>query len=253
MSGKSPALNASTDSQVMTWPGRVLAAEDLRRLGTGYRELLVSPQTIVTPLAAELLRSNGIQLKRQKSETQKEHNATAPKPWGYAVDGPHTLVPAVVQSLSREGIELKELVPIGAEQAAPGQSKPEANLVRWASAVAECIAQGECRCGIVFCQDAPLVSCVANKKAGLRAAPVMTPPQAARAVQSLGANLIAVEPSGKTFHELRQILRTVCKADGPLCPAGVADVLLELENASRSAQSGHGSDKKGGCTCGSHR
>ena len=72
-----------------------------------------------------------------------------------------------------------------------------------------------------------LVCCVANKVPGLRAAAVTTVAQAARATHSLGANLLAVEMPGRTYFEVRQILRAVCGAGA--CPDTVAGTLRELD------------------------
>jgi hypothetical protein len=46
---------------------------------------------------------------------------------------------------------------------------------------------------------------------------------------ALGANLIAVEVPGRTFFEVRQIVRTLCQAGTPVCPAGVSCTLTELD------------------------
>jgi hypothetical protein len=51
---------------------------------------------------------------------------------------------------------------------------------------------------------------------------------AARATLSLAANLLAVEMPGRTFFEVRQILRTLIAAPGA-CPGGVACTLRELD------------------------
>jgi ribose 5-phosphate isomerase RpiB len=95
--------------------------------------------------------------------------------------------------------------------------------------LAECVARGDCQGGIVFCQDPGLVCCVSNKVAGLRAVVVSSAASAARAALSLAANFVAVEMPGRTFFELRQILRTLCTTDARACPAGVACTLQELD------------------------
>jgi ribose 5-phosphate isomerase RpiB len=120
-------------------------------------------------------------------------------------------------AVEREGFALRELT---------AAADP---VCRWARAVAECVARSECRGGVVFCADPGLVCCVANKVAGLRAVAVSTVGQAARATLSLGANLVAVEMPGRTFFEVRQILRTLCLCGEPACPPGVACTLQELE------------------------
>jgi len=99
--------------------------------------------------------------------------------------------------------------------------------------VAECVAAGTCQGGVVFCADPGLVCCVANKFAGLRAVPVLSVAQAARATLSLAANLLAVEMPGRTFFEVRQILRLLCAGPGACCPPDVLATLTELEHAHR--------------------
>ena len=120
--------------------------------------------------------------------------------------------------MQQDGVELKEL---------PCDGKGSA--CEWSRAVAECVARGECRGGVVFCQDPGLVCCVANKVAGLRGVAVITVAQAARAVLTLGPNLVAVEMPGRTFFEIRQILRVLCEPGQTACPPGVACTLRELD------------------------
>ena len=215
MSGNGRVPEASTDGQVLHWPGRVLAADDLRRSLNGRRELVLSPGTVITPLAREQLRDGGVRVVRQARE---EAPAPAAVPWGYAQDRPHPVVRSAVQALEHDGLRVREL-----------QSAGDGLVCRWARAVAECLARGECAGGVLFCQDPGLVCCVANKVPGLRAVAVTTVGQAARATLTLGANLLAVEMPGRTFFEVRQILRTLYTANPTGCPDGVACTLRELD------------------------
>src|SRR5207244_4866701 len=138
------------------------------------------------------------------------------RPWGATADRAHPVVQSAVQAMERAGFAMKELPSPGKEPAC-----------RWARAIAECVARAECRGGVFFCQDPGLVCCVANKVRGLRAVPVVTVLQAARATLTLGANLVAVEVPGRTFVAAREILRTLCLAGDPACPDGVARTLPE--------------------------
>jgi hypothetical protein len=213
MSTNGQPVTADAEGRVLRWPGRVFTLEDVRRNLNGHRELVLTPRTVVTPSAAEELRNGGIQVTWQPAQP-----VTHQRPrWGYAQERPLPVVRSAVQSLNREGIELHEL--------ANGEREPG----RWAQALAECVRRGECRGGVVFCQDPGLVCCVANKVNGLRAVSVVTVLQAARATLTLGANLVAVEVPGRTFFEVRQILRTLCLAGDPACPDGVACTLRELD------------------------
>jgi hypothetical protein len=138
--------------------------------------------------------------------------------WGYAQDRPYAWVESAVRGLARDGIGL---------QALPALSKELP--CRWAKALAECVAKGECHGGVLFCNDPGLVCCVANKVAGLRAVPVVTIAQMGQALLTLGANLVAVEMPGRTFFEVRQILRLACSGRNGGCPDGVACTLQELD------------------------
>jgi ribose 5-phosphate isomerase RpiB len=137
--------------------------------------------------------------------------------WGFGQDRSHAMVQAAVRVLAREGVPLREL------SCAPGDAS-----CHWAKAVAECLANGECQGGVLFCADPGLVACVANKVAGVRAVPVTTVGQSARATLTLAANLLVVEMPGRTFFEVRQILRTLITS-GARCPDGVACTLRELD------------------------
>jgi hypothetical protein len=213
MSANGRALGSSTSGPVLHWPKRVLAVADLRDSLNGQRELVLAPHTVVTPLAGEELRHRGIRVTRSTPELA---GAGGPV-WGYGQDRPHGLVRSAVQALARDGLRVRELPP--AEGVLP---------CRWARAVAQCVAAGECAGGVVFCEDPGLVCCVANKVAGLRAVAVTTVGQAARATWTLAANLLAVEMPGRTFYEVRQILRLL--SDGRSgCPDGVACTLRELD------------------------
>jgi ribose 5-phosphate isomerase RpiB len=214
MAANGQVREASADGEVLRWTGRVLTALDLRHSLNGHRELALSARTVITPLAAEEIRANGIRVSRRPVEDQPAASVR----WGYAQERPHAIVQSAVQALERQGMLFRQL-----------RSPEQTSSCRWARAVAECVARGECAGGVVFCDDAGLLCCVANKLAGLRAAVANSVEQAARATLTLGANLLVVELLGRTFFEVRQILRTCHSVDVPACPAGVACTLEELD------------------------
>lgn len=201
--------------EVLRWAGRLLSSDDLRRHLNGHRELVLPTRAIITPLAVEELRNRGVQVRREEPA-----NTTKKDRIGVAQERPDPAVNSAVQALGREGIDIESL---------EGCSGPACD---WARKLAECIAKGECQAGVLFCGDAGLVCCVANKVRGVRAASATGVLQAAKLLSSLGANLLAVEMPGRTFFEVRQILRNVAQANAR-CPDGVACTLEELEHAHR--------------------
>jgi hypothetical protein len=143
---------------------------------------------------------------------------TSSQPWGIGHDRPYPMVSSAVQTLAREKFAFRDL-------SMPANQLP----CRWAEEVARCVASGECTAAVLFCADPGLVACVANKLAGLRAVPVATIAQAARATLTLAANLLVVEMPGRTFFEIRQMLRMMTTSVS-VCPVEVAVTLEELES-----------------------
>lgn len=206
---------ATADGRVLRWPERVVTAVALERRLNGHHELVLPASAILTPAAADHLRGRGVRISRQAPEVASAAPAAT---WGYSQDRLYPLVGSAVRSLDREGLSWKDLT--HCDRQSP---------CRWARAVAECVARGECQGGVVFCEDPGLVCCVANKVAGLRAVTANTIGAAARATLTLGANLLIVEMPGRTFFEVRQILRILCQLGRPVCQPGVACTLTELD------------------------
>jgi ribose 5-phosphate isomerase RpiB len=196
-----------SDSGALLWSKRVFAADDARRSLNGHRRLVLPRSAVLTPLAAEELRQAGVEVVRE--------GAPQTVAVGVGADRPYPLVRTAMQALGRDGIALVDL------------PSCEGGACDWARAVAACVGAGTCRGGVVFCGDPGLLCCVANKVPGLRAVAVTGVGQAARAAHGLGANLLAVEMPGRTFFEVRQLLRSLVAA--PPCPDGVACVLRGLD------------------------
>lgn len=211
MAEKEIAESASAN-HVLRWSKPVLSLAELRPSLNGHREIVVPPRAIVTPLALEELRASGISVRRETGTPQTEAKSVL----GLAQERPFPMVRSAVQALEREGQRFQEL-----------RTNAPAGECRWAQELANCVARGECTGGVIFCGDGGLVCCVANKVAGLRAVPIISVAQAGRAILTLGANLLAVEMPGRTYFEVRQILRIL--AGKPQCPPGVACTLEELD------------------------
>jgi hypothetical protein len=118
-------------------------------------------------------------------------------------------------SLRREGLMVRDLTLAGGPHL-------------WAREVAEAVAHGRLSAAVVFCSVPCVAACVANKVPGVRAASVSTIGQACLATLELAANLLVVEMPGRTFYEIKQLLRTI-HDPGAACPDHVARTLQELD------------------------
>ncbi len=140
--------------------------------------------------------------------------ATSSAAWAVSSDRPYAYVEAALRTLAREGVKAREMGLVG-------------DPARWARDLAEQVASGGVKAAVVFCLGPGLAACVANKVPGVRAVPVSTIAQANQAALDVAPNLLAVEMPGRTFFEVRQMLRIMFQ-DVP-CPAGLAEALREAE------------------------
>lgn len=218
------------------WTSRLVTADGLRESLNGERELVVTPRTVITPLAADHLKANGVRVVRREEnvKTQANDEEKLSGGWGYVLERPDPRVASVLQSLKREGVNLQEL-----SISRQAQGECEIRACGLAREAAEVVSRGDNMGAIVFCIDPLLVSCIANKVKGIRAAAIASPAQASQAVKGLGVNFLALGIGQQTFFEVRQILRCVC--GGPsACPGAVVEILKGLERGCQCQSKAHG-------------
>ncbi len=81
------------------------------------------------------------------------------------------------------------------------------------------ICTGEADGVLAVCGAAETVACLANRNPKLRAAVLSTAVELSSLVKQLGPNFLAVNPQGKSFMELRNLLRSVASLGKPMEPA----------------------------------
>lgn len=79
------------------------------------------------------------------------------------------------------------------------------------------IATAECDGVVIFTEQAELIACKANRHERVRAAVIQNSKQWEHVVRTLGANVVCISPVGRTFIELRNLLRD-CAAIKPAVP-----------------------------------
>jgi len=207
------SMTPTNSTSVLCWPKKVLSADDLRRHLTNQRELLLLPRTVITPLAVDELKAKGVHIQWQAGPGLSEAKPwDRTQSWLYVRETTDTTIDVAVAALARDGVKL---TPFDIER------------TPWIARFAETIVEKECG-GVALVSVPELVVCIGNKIAGIRAATVNNVLQVSRAQETLGANLFAIDGSGKTFFELRQMLRTIT-ADAPKCSDDLAKTLSELD------------------------
>lgn len=183
----------------------VITLGDLDGRLDGEPELVVPSDAIVTPSVRDHLKERGIRLKRAAVErdanpaTANERPPVSAGSWGYVIVQGSGLAEGAIHAVARQGTPLVSIAADGFAEA-----------IR---TCAEGIAHGRVRGAIVFCDDAALAACAANMRPGVRAVVGESAQQVTRVLQSLAANVLVVEPAGKTLHELRNVLRAFCSSE----------------------------------------
>ena len=78
----------------------------------------------------------------------------------------------------------------------------------------------ECDGVVIFTEQADLVACQANRSERVRAAVMQNSKQWEQVVRSLGANVVCISPIGRSFIELRNLLKE-CAGNPPQSPPGM--------------------------------
>lgn len=208
-------LAMTTSGPEMMWTGKLLTLEDLRPYLASLRELTVGPKTIVSPLVIDELKHRKIAIHRDGLATKKQDAITRKNGIGYAIEGADSIAASAVKALEKEGISLVSWTPKGN------------HLAGWAWSLGLLVKE-QGRTGAAFVSDPCLVSCIAGKVAGVRAAQVMSGKQASKAVEAFGANLLIVETGTRTFHEVKQILKAAVIAN-PTSGVDIERIFKEVD------------------------
>ena len=82
------------------------------------------------------------------------------------------------------------------------------------------VSTAECDGVVIFTEQAELIACRANRNERVRAAVMQNPKQWEQVTRTLSANVVCISPIGKTFIELRNLLRE-CSGTRPQQPSGL--------------------------------
>ena len=206
-------MSAASATTVLWWPGRLLAEDDLRRHWTSQREIVLSPKTIVTPLALDFLKGKRIAIRRE--EKTNNSGVSASFVWGIVEETSSPLVAAAMKALNQEGRSLSIISGAG----------------EWFTqirAIAAKVANGNPPGVVVVSEQPGLAACIANKTAGVRAVSVSQAAEVVALRAMLGPNMFALTTTGRTFFELRQLLKSAT-ASPPICPEPMAQTLREVD------------------------
>lgn len=172
----------------------VITADLLAENSGGKSAVEVSSRAIVTPSARDWLKQNRIELTRgtnaKASLNQQKSN------WLLVVQTAGEAVEAVLEDAGRSGA-------IGSHRETASDAVSAAKVV-----VAAVDRGGKC---VVFSAEPEIVACLANRSEKVRAAVVADAATVDRVKSGLDGNAFVVDPTGRSFFELRNLLRRIAK------------------------------------------
>ena len=176
---------------------RLFALRHAEAVGDDADEVRVVAGTVVTPLARDLLRRKRVVIRIVSGRETELSRGRDRGEWGFAIDSRS----GHVEALRRILLDGRNWSEIGPDPA------------HW-------VVEGQGRGALVVADEASIATWRASRVEGVRAASACDPDAVSRAIRHLGANVIVVEPAGKSIYLLKQIGERFRLGGAPACPEG---------------------------------
>ena len=183
----------------------IITAEVLEQTVRAGQSLRIGRSSILTPSARDWLNTKRTPWSRQDKGGMSSSSGSKVK-WQVILQTMTPTVRSLQEGLRRmtDGWKI-ELV---------GQPLEAAALAT------NLVSTAECDGVVIFTEQAELIVCKANRHERVRAAVMQNAKQWEQVMRTLSANVVCISPIGKTFIELRNLLRD-CAATRPRPPAGL--------------------------------
>jgi hypothetical protein len=175
---------------------RLFSLRHAEALGDGRAEVRLAAGTVVTPLARDFLKRQRVAIRVVSAREADGFRARAAGEWGFAIESRSGQAEAIRRAL------LDDWAEVGPD----------------AVAAAHWVVDGQGRGALVVADEASVASWRSGRVEGIRASTVTEPEAVTRSVRHLGANLIVVEPAGKSIYLLRQLAERFRRGGAPVAP-----------------------------------
>lgn len=192
----------------------VVTHELLEHSWKEQRRIVVSPKAVITPTARDFLKKRKLELVRSGTTTRSAESAkgskessesTATNRWRVFVVENHPQLDRVLEDISRSGSSR-------CEKSLP-TSLPEA-----ITSAITALARAEIVGGLLLTHQPLVAACRGNRTATIRAAAAAEVAGIREAKRQVGANLICFDPTGKSYFELRNLIRASIEGAAPATP-----------------------------------
>ena len=198
----------SIDSNgMLTIASRVVTLAELDGKLAGIKQLVVPAGAVITPAARDLLRQKQIDV---GYAVPAKAAAKARLPLVVGVAETKYDATSLVQAIARAGTTVERLA--------------ETGLVQVVRELCDEATKGG-KLGLLLTSEAAAALCLANRRPGVRAVAATSVAATPRAVRSVGANVLVVDPIGRGAFELQRIASQFVAGAPYVCPAEYAKEL----------------------------
>ena len=180
----SPRFSQEPDCQIVL--DKLFSLRHAEALPAGTRIVRLGPATVVTPLARDLLKRKGILI---RLGGPGDSAAVSQGEWGFLIAA-NVEVLGTVQALRRALLE---------------DPRVWIEIEHSLDCLASWLVDWKGRGAMLVTSEAALAVWQSCQISGVRAASAVDPGEVHRAVQSLGMNLLVVDPSGKSISWIKQL------------------------------------------------
>jgi hypothetical protein len=179
----------------------VITAEILQHHVQRGQRLRIAARSLLTPSARDWLKAQGIECLRGGPNTSAARGKGRRQVLVSTVTAP---VRSLIQSLPREWPDWKH------------QLLGQADELLDAGVRAICTSEADLLVAVT--DRAAMVACRANRHPAVRAAVLTSAAELPALADSLGVNLLVIDPRGRSFIDLRNVLRECAALPPPRCP-----------------------------------
>jgi hypothetical protein len=194
--------------QELTIASRVVTLGELEGKLEGIKQLVVPAKAVITPAARDLLRQKKIDV----GYALPAKTANKPRlPLVVGVAETKYDATSLVQAIARAGTTVERLAQTG--------------MVQAVREISEEATKGG-KLGLLLTGETAAALCFANRRVGVRAVAATSVVATPRAVQSIGANVLVIDPAGRGAFEMQRIVSQFVAGAPYAVPAEFAKELM---------------------------
>ncbi|HUY87539.1 MAG TPA: hypothetical protein VMV10_02275 [Pirellulales bacterium] len=191
----------------LTIASRVVTLAEIEGKLEGIEQLVVPAKAVITPAARDLLRLKQIDIGYALPAKAASRSRLL-----LVVGAAETKYDAtsLIQAVVREGTTVERMARTG--------------LVQVVGEMCEEATKGG-KLGLLLTSETAAASCLANRRAGVRAVVATSAAATPRAVRAVGANVLVIDPTGRGAFEVQRIVSQFVAGAPYICPAVYAKEL----------------------------